>query len=67
MWHAYERNSEGIVVANENEKFNLEDLGLACRAILTGILSCDVDCAHLVHNRPVAVWRLHGKKRFGRS
>jgi len=49
MWHVYEGNSDRILVANENERGNLKDLGLDCRAILTEILSChNVDCAHLV-------------------
>lgn len=68
MWHASEENSDRILVAIENERDNLEDLGLDCRAILTEILSCDnVDWAHLVQNRPGTVWCQHGKKPLGLS
>jgi hypothetical protein len=68
MWHASEGNSDRIPVANENERGNLEDLGLDCRAILTEIFSCDnVDWAHLVQNRSGAVWCQHGKKPLGIS
>jgi len=66
MWHAYEGNSDRVLVANERGK--LKDSGLDCRAILTEILSCDkVDWAHLIQNRSGAVWCEHGKKPFRRS